>query len=564
MCSYLNLMIMRLFLFFITFLCVSGVLRAGDTLSSPLQIPVALSASFGELRPNHFHAGLDLKTEQRCGLPVYSVEDGYVSRVKIAQFGYGNCLYITHPNQGITTVYAHLDAFNDTLTNWIKAYQYQEKSFQIDVQFPDTLFPVKNGDWVAISGNTGSSGGPHVHFEVRSTDFEQASDPQQYIRIPDTVRPKFTKVAVRPVPMQGVVNGQCAFQSFKTWQQETGKYTTKNVQAWGKVGLEFMAFDYMDGQSNFYGLKRLEVYVDSVPYFTYQIDQFDFDNDKAINAFIDYEQWVKTRDVYMCAFMPAYQPLSLFWSKGDGYLYIDQEKPYRIKAIAYDYTGNQSQVDFVIQGKKTELPLMCQTSGELFSWKTVNYFEQDGVQFLIPRSALYNDLAFQFTTAYDTTLQTQVYGVHENTVPLHKSGVLQLPILADTLLDKNQYYMAYKNTYNRWNYVDADYVDGTMVGMVSKLGSYAVLTDTIAPTITMLSKGSKKLVLRIADKQTDIGAYNGYIDNEWVLFSIDAKNRITYQYDSTRVEKGKHDLRVEVTDRCGNTQVYQTSVVLGQ
>lgn len=553
---------MRIFLFFVTFL-VPFCMWASDTLRSPLQIPIALSASYGELRPNHFHAGLDLKTEQRCGLPVYAVEDGYVSRIKIAQFGYGNCLYITHPQKGITTVYAHLDDFNDTLKTWIKDYQYQVKSFQIDVQFPDTLFPVKKDDLVAISGNTGSSGGPHVHFEVRSTDFEQSVDPQKYMAIPDHVRPQFKKVAIRPVPSEGSVNGQCVFQSFKTWQKTTGYYTTVAAEAWGKVGLEFMAFDYMDGQSNFYGLKRLEVYVDSVPYFTYQIDQFDFDNDKAINAFIDYEQWVKTRDVYMCAFMPAYQPLALFAAHGDGYLTIDQERPYKVKAIAYDYAGNQSQVNFIIHGKKSELPVMCEPVGEHFSWNTLNYFEQDGVRLLLPRCALYNDLSFTYTTAYDSTLQTPVYALHNNTVPLHKSGVLQIPIAADTLTNKDQYYLAYKNTYNKWNYVGADYVDGVMVGSVSKLGTYTVLTDTIAPTVTMLSKGRNKLVLRIADKQTDISRYDGYIDDEWVLFSIDAKNRITYHYDPTRIQPGKHTLRVVVVDRCGNKTEYETPVVLG-
>lgn len=554
---------MRLFLFSVTLFLMPMVVWAKDTLQMPLQVPIALSASFGELRPNHFHAGIDIKTEQRCGLPVYAVEDGYVSRVKMAQFGYGNCLYLTHPDKGITTVYAHLDAFNDTLTQWIENYQYEVEDFQIDVQFPDTLFPVKKGQLVAISGNTGSSGGPHVHFEVRNQDGEIAYEPQAYFTIEDSIRPKFKKVGLRPALSDGTVNGQCVFQSYRTWQQTAGKYTTVPIEAWGKVGLEFMAFDYMNGQGNFYGLKRLEVYVDSVPTFTYQIDQFSFEHDRAINAFIDYAQWVAERETFMCAYMPMYQPLALFWARNDGYLLVDEERDYQVTAIAYDYAGNSSQVDFVIRGKKEPSPLMCQQHGEYFSCQNINYFQQDSLKLLLPRQALYNDLYFKYTAALDTTLNTTVYSLHYNTTPLHESGVLQVPIQADTLLNKEQYYLAYKNVYNQWNYVPATYNDGNMVGEINRLGDYTVLTDTVPPTITMLSKGRYKLVLRIGDKQTDIRSYKGYIDNQWVLFSIDAKNRITYHYDPKRIARGKHTLRVEVEDRCGNVTVYETPVVLG-
>lgn len=555
---------MRLFLFFITFISVPLTLWANSPLQYPLDTPMALSASFGELRPNHFHAGIDLKTEQRCGLPVFAVADGYVSRIKIAQFGYGNCLYLTHPSLGITTVYAHLDAFNDTLTAWLEEYQYAEKTFQLDVQFPDTLFPVKQGQLVAISGNTGSSGGPHVHFEVRNEEGTLATEPLAYFPLADSVKPKFRKIGVRPLDDASMIHGNCGFFSQKVWSEAPAKYTTTPVEAWGKVGLEFMAFDYMNGQNNYYGLKRLEVYVDSVPYFTYQMDQFLFDHDKAINAFIDYEQWVLSREVYMCAYMPQYQPLSLFWSNKKGVVEINQERDYKVTALAFDYAGNKTEVSFVIRGKKAEAPLLCQDGGTPFYHNTLNYFQEGDVHLLVPRSAIYNDFLFKYTAVYDSTLQTVVHSLHNNTVPLHKCGAFQIPIAQDTLTNKDQYYLAYKNTYGKWGYVDAAYQEGAMIGNISKFGDYVVLTDTIPPTVTMLSKGRYKLVLRIADRQTDISSYNGYIDNQWVLFSIDAKNRITYHYDPKRIKRGKHTLRVEVVDRCGNKTEYITDVILGK
>ena len=529
----------------------------------PLDVPIALSASYGELRPNHFHAGLDMKTEQRCGLPVRAVQDGYVSRISVAQFGYGNCLYLTHPKSGYVTVYAHLDAFNDTITAWIKEYQYKNKTSLFNVELPDSVLMVKQGEIVALSGNTGSSGGPHLHFEVRDSTAEKSLDPQQFYPIKDHVRPRFQKIGLRPIDSTGVVGNQCVFKSYATWQKTTGNYVAPVVQAWGKVGLEIMAFDYMDGQSNFYGLKSLHVLVDSVLTFSYRIDGFSFDDDKAINAFIDYEQWIKTHQVYMCTYLPRYQPLSLFAAQGDGTLAIQEERDYHVEAIASDYAGNKSVLRFVIKGKKADLPSLCQQTGQLFTPNQLNYFQQDSVRLLIPRGAIYNDLYFRYVATYDSLLKTTVHSVHYNTVPLHLPGMLQLPIDADTLQNKKQYYLAYKNQYGRWGYVNAAYQNGCMEGKISKFGDYVVKVDTVAPVINMLSRGRYKLTWRIGDAHSGIASFNAYIDDQWVACSIDAKSRVSYYYDKTRIKPGKHNLRIEVVDMCGNVSTYQTKVQLG-
>ncbi len=553
------------FLSFITFLIVvSGVTMAQQpSLLQPMETPLFLSASFGELRPNHFHAGIDMKTEQRCGLEIRSVEKGYVSRVKISQYGYGNCLYVTHPSLGLVSVYAHLDGFNEAITQWLTNYQYQHQTFQLDVTFPDSLFVVEKGDLIAISGNTGSSGGPHLHFEVRDLATEDALEPLEYFYVEDTVRPKFKKIAIRPMQEQGMVGGQCSLQSYPTWQQTAGEYTASPVKAWGKIGLEFMAFDYMNGQSNFYGLKTLDVWVDGMPFFTYRIRRFSFDHDRAINAFIDYEEWARNRDVYMCAYMPQYQPLPLFAVQGNGHLDINEERDYRIEATATDYAGNKSVLRFVIKGTPDSIPLMCAVQGDVLYQAKQNVFQQDSVRLTLPLNALYNDLKFRYEAAYDTLIHARVHSVHTPYVPLHRSGTLTIPIDKDTLQNKDQYYLAYKSTKGRWGYVPATYRSGLMEAKISKLGDYAVLVDTIPPTVSMLSNGRYKIRLRLADAQTDIRSYNGYIDDEWVLMSIDAKNRITYLYDPTRIKAGKHTLRIEVEDNCGNKTTYTTAIRLG-
>lgn len=553
------------FLSFITFFLVASSVAWAQktTLLQPMETPLYLSANFGELRPNHFHAGIDMKTEQRCGLEIRSVEKGYVSRIKVSQYGYGNCLYVTHPELALVSVYAHLDGFNDAITKWLTNYQYQHQTFQLDVDLPDSLFVVSRGDLIAISGNTGSSGGPHLHFEVRDAATEDALEPLDYYKVEDTVRPKFQKIAIRPIHEQGLVGGHCTLQSYPTWQQTAGEYAASTVKAWGKIGLEFMAFDYMNGQSNFYGLKSLDVWVDGMPFFTYRIRRFSFDHDRAINAFIDYEEWVRNRDVYMCAYMPQYQPLPLFAVQGNGHLDINEERNYRIEATATDYAGNKSILRFVIKGTPDTIPLMCATQGDWLYQAKQNFFQQDSLRLTLPQNALYNDLKFRYSALYDTLVHTRVHHVHTPYVPLHRSGTLVVPIDKDTLQNKSQYYLAYKGTRGDWGYVPAVYKEGVMEAKVSKLGDYAVLVDTVPPTVTMLSNGRQKVKLRLADAQTDIRSYNGYIDDEWVLMSIDAKNRITYQFDPVRLKAGRHTLCVEVVDNCGNKTTYTTAIRVG-
>lgn len=534
-----------------------------STWMQPLELPIALSASFGELRPNHFHAGLDFKTDKKCGFPIHAVQDGYISRISVAQYGYGNCLYITHPKSGYTSVYAHLDAFNDSITAWVEKYQYEHKTFQFNANLPQGVLEVKQGDIVAISGNTGSSGGPHLHFEVRETASQDPVDPQNFYPVEDSVCPKFQKIGVRPLDSTGVVSNQCVFRSCKTWMLKDSTYAAPVVTAWGKIGLEFMAFDYMNGQNNFYGLKSLRVFVDEVPYFEYQIDRFAFADDKAINAFIDYEQWIKNKDTYMCAYLPTYQPLPLFKAMGDDGLNVQEERDYRIKAIAADYAGNQAELNFIIRGKKLSVPAICYYNGIRFITDSVNVFEKDSVRLQLPQKSVYNDFDFRYVATFDSILNTTVHSLHYNTLPLHKSATLRLPIDADTLQQKNQYYLAYKSTNGSWGSASATYKNGCMEGKISKLGDYAVLVDTVPPIVTLLSKNRYQITWRIKDAESGIASYNAYIDNQWVLCSIDAKNRVTYLYDPKRIAAGKHTVRLEVKDGCGNTTCSEIEVVLG-
>ena len=271
------------FLFLLILFSASITAQVPNHLISPVDIPVTLSASFGELRPNHFHSGIDIKTQQQIGLPMYSIDDGYVWRISISPGGYGNCLYLKHKD--VISVYAHLDRFTPEITEWIRDYQYKNKTFSMDAYLQPNEIPVKQGDLVAWGGNSGSSGGPHLHFEIRDTTGVYVYDAQPLYNVYDNVYPRFKNIAINPVSGQGVVDNSYTYKMYGVKRTGTGKYVANKIKAWGKIGIEVKAFDYMTGQNNFYGVKSLKLLVDDKLTFSYIMDKFSLEDTRYINSF---------------------------------------------------------------------------------------------------------------------------------------------------------------------------------------------------------------------------------------------------------------------------------------
>ena len=252
------------------------VARSADYVP-PMPIKMELSANFGELRANHFHSGLDLKTQKAIGQPVYAIDDGYLVRINISATGYGNCLYVAHPG-GYTSVYAHLDHFLPFIDSIAKNEQYRRESFAIDY-FPEIgSIPIKRGQQIAVSGNSGSSGGPHLHFEIRDSRTQDALDPQIFFPVEDNVAPRPRMFRIVPFVGEGTVRGKDKAANFDLLNVQSGKYRLKNdtVRVWGKVGLAIKAYDHMPEQSNIYGIYRLQVFVDDSLKFEYLNDRISF------------------------------------------------------------------------------------------------------------------------------------------------------------------------------------------------------------------------------------------------------------------------------------------------
>lgn len=532
-----------------------------QTLRSPLDIPLLLSGNFGELRSNHFHSGIDFKTQGAEGKPVHAVQEGYVSRISVSPWGYGNGLYLTHPD-GTTTVYGHLQRFSPKIADYVKQQQYVQESFAVNLILTPDLLPVEKGEVVAWSGNTGSSGGPHLHFEVRDTETEEVLDPIVFFkdRLTDTRAPKIQGILICPQPGKGVVNGSAKALELKPAQSSNGKpILTATIQAWGEIGLAVKAYDYMDQTANIYGVKEITLQADTQVIYHSDLDRFAFDETRYLNTFTDYAEWKDHRSFYIRSFTEPGNRLRFIETLDRGMLTIDEPRTYRLTYRLADAFGNTTTLSFRIEGKEQAIPRPDTTGCELFHWGSTNRFGAKGIRLTIPKGNLYTDLSFRYAVKEDTTALAAVHTLHNRPVPFHKAAELSLRLQTDTLENKRQYGIV-RLLNGRRSWIGGDYRNGWIDGKIKEMGTYTLGQDTKAPTITPLQPGTwigkRMFVFRLSDNLSGIQTYRGEIDGQFVLFEMNNKSVITYRFDKERLTRGKHTLRLTVTDACGNEAKY--------
>ena len=530
-------------------------------LRKPMDIQVLLSGNFGELRSNHFHSGIDFKTQGVEGKPIHSVQDGYVSRISVSPWGYGNGLYITHPD-GTTTVYGHLQKFSQKITAYLKEKQYEQESFNVNLSLTPDELPVKEGELVALSGNTGSSGGPHLHFEVRDTETEEPMDPIEYYKdlIKDTQAPKIQGIMVYSMPGKGVVNGSRRKLELKPVTAKNGKQTlTGKIEAWGEIGLAVKGYDYMDNTSNIYGIKDITLTADSQVIFHSNLDRFAFDESRYLNSFTDFEEWKEHRSFYIKSFVDPGNRLRFIESLNRGILTIDEPRTYHLTYQLADAFGNTTQLSIRIEGKEQPIPEIDTENTELFHWWSDNRFGAKGIRLTIPKGNLYDDLYFRYSVKEDSTALGATHILHNKPVAFHKSAKLSLRLQTDTLENKQQYGIVRLQN-GRRSWTGGVYRNGWVDADIKEMGSYTLGQDLVPPTITPLNPATwvskQAIALRLSDNLSGVQTYRGEIDGQYVLFEMNSKSVITYHFDKERLTKGKHTLKLVVTDACGNQSTY--------
>lgn len=530
-----------------------------DYFRPPLDIPMQLSGNFGELRPNHFHAGFDLKTNQREGLNVYAVADGYVSRIKISTFGNGKCIYITHPN-GYTSVYGHLQTPVGPILDYVKKTHYKEKAYEIEMfPKPDEL-PVTKGQLIGLSGNTGSSEGPHLHFEIRDSKTEFVINPIFFgfdKNIKDTKKPTLSSLYVYPLDNATVNQSKQPLLVNMTLQKD-GTYLAGKVKTNGKIGFGINAVDTDDVSFNKNGVFNVSTFLNGNQNYNYQFNTYSFDEMRYINAFIDYPRYKKTSQRVQKLFMKT--PFALSIIKTDSLRGIVSAEPnlassYKIEVS--DYFGNQNSITVPIE-YDTATPLVQaepSTSKYFVKYNRDTNFEKGNMSVFFPAGTFYEDFNMNFDVR-----NNKVY-IHDDTVPVHSNFTITIKdtLYPESLRDK--LYIGKGTSYN------GTIRKGDVFTAKAKiLGAYGLVLDTIPPVIKITKpvegkwiSDQKKIEFTIGDSLSGIKSYNGYLNGSWVLFEYENKNRkITHTFDDQYLTEGENFLKIEVVDNVGNSTIFET------
>lgn len=538
----------------------------------PVEIPMYLSGNFGEIRSDHFHSGIDIKTQGTIGHRVYSAEEGYVSRIKVQANGYGKSIYISHPN-GYTSVYGHLDRYREDIAAHVKSKQYKQQSHTVDLYLEPASFPLEKGELIAYSGNTGSSTGPHVHFEIRTTANQHPTNVLSYnFDIRDRVAPRFRSLFFYPMNRESQINNKAERFSSRV-VLDNGTYTIPygtDIEARGTLGISVEVFDYLNGASNRCGVYTLEMYVDGKLSYKHVMDEFSFSETRYINAHIDYKERIRTSTLaHRLHQLPNDQLRIYSKTSNNRALVIEESRDYPIRIIATDVAGNSSTLEFFIKGQAQAIvPDTIREDITYMDHRVANNFQEGPVRVEIPAKALYQDLDFTFSNSPDSgDALTPFYHISTKEVPVHLPYTLSIKCPdVDPTLRKRLLLVSYDEDRELVSAGGA-YQEGEVVARLRQFGEYAVALDTIAPEIVPWGNISgdytdkKELRFTIRDELSGIARYEGYIDSHWALFEYDPKNELlSYRFDPEYITAdSEHELELYVSDEKGNVNLFHST-----
>ncbi len=535
-----------------------------DYFRSPLDIPMQLAGNFGELRPNHFHAGFDFRTQQKEGLNIYAVADGYISRIKISTFGNGKTLYITHAN-GYTSVYGHLQKTVGEIEDFIKKTHYKEKSFEIEVYLKPGQLEVKKGQIIALSGNTGGSEGPHLHFEFRDNITENIINPMLFgfdSFLKDTKKPSLSGVYVYPLTDETTVNQSKRPLLLNLKLQKDGTFLSDKVLTNGKIGFGIQTSDFDDVSFSPNGVYKVQSFLNGSFNFGYQFDIYSFDEMRYINALIDYPRFKKSGQRVQKLFMKSQYDFSIIKSnKENGVIEVQPnlESIYRIEVS--DFHGNLTKVSIPIKFL-SQSPIVSPdpiVSKYYVKKNKDSNFEKDAMSVFFPAGTFYEDFNFNFDVKNDTLI------LYDNTVPVHGNFTITIEDTKHTNDQREKLYVALIDG-AKMSFISSFRKDATFTAKVKTLGQYKLVSDTIAPKITIASliegkwlTDKKSIQFTISDSQSGIKSYNGFLNDNWVLFEYDSKTRrIIHNFSDGIVAEGENKLKIVVVDNVGNSTIFET------
>ncbi|WP_460218707.1 M23 family metallopeptidase [Psychroserpens sp. MEBiC05023] len=535
-----------------------------DYFRSPLDITLVLSGTFAELRSNHFHSGLDIKTQQRTGLNVYAVAQGYVSRIKVSHYGYGKALYITHPN-GYVSVYAHLKKFSPEIEKYVKACQYEKESYEVEM-FPSVNeLPVSSGEIVALSGNSGSSGGPHLHFEIRDNE-ERPINPMLFgIDIKDSKRPFLSAVYAYPKNRTSHVDNSKQRKELRLIPHKNGDYSTEPIEALGNIGFGIVSYDQQDLANNKNGLSNIQSFYNGNKNYEMDFKRFSFDETRHLNRYIDFEIYKEKKSRVQKLFVQSGNILSMLKDVvDDGFVRVEDSTNNVYKVRLRDFKGNESWLSIPIKGKpKKEVLEAPEVKPNTFILANqVNELEKDNVKVYFPKNAFYDDFHIDFSIRNDTLK------LHRDVIPLTKSYTITYDVSNYADDEKDKLFIAsLYGFYQKPSYVRTKRLGNVLSARTKSLGTFTLARDTVSPTIKAINfkegqwlSKQNYLKVKIDDDLSGISNYRATINGQWILMEYDyKKDTLTYDFEDGISTSSENNLKIIVTDNVGNSTTFETT-----
>ena len=548
--------IQNLKLKFLLFVCTLPLFHFGQMEAQwvpPLDIPIKLSGVFGEFRSNHFHAGLDIRTQGRQGLKVKSVQNGWVNRIRVSTTGYGKALYIKHYDR-TTSVYAHLKKFAPKIEAYVKERQYQKESFTIHLFPKSEALKVEAGELVGFSGNTGRSYGPHLHFEVRNSSNQNPINPMEYpLEIKDSQRPQIQNLYI-----YDGFHPDSKKKEFPLVKKNDSVYTTAGIHTGGKINVGLRLFDRQDLSYSKNGIYNTKVRLNGILQFEMKMDEISFDDSKYINLLIDYKEYSqKKRRILRFISHSEQKTTFLVGEKANGEMEISPDKSYQIMIEVSDYKGNTSYVEAYLTCTATNLNSFDKSN--LIAPSKDYLFDFDDRSVYFPQNSFYDAIPLKVENT-----ETELI-VGENHYPLQKPFEVQFQIPVQDSLKNNQSFIAMLNTKGKPFFFSNQKKENSWIGKSKTLGRFTISRDSVAPKLKPLNFKNKQwlssfnyLRVKLTDDYSGIKSYRGEINGKWIRFEYEPKNNtLIYDFNDLSFKESLHQLTIEAEDKAGNVSKLQ-------